>query len=164
MYLQNIKRKGGGFNPNPPPCVRPCSTQIFYQRHSKKTCVEPKQKCKYNCLQKCWKSSLLPKLWGPSESGALGLSLFILMVNPRLSVAICCNTTQFFTKIVHFYIFVCMGIGKIFSRGVTSRFFQVFLRGPKVVKFVFYHSKTKKTAFFAEIFKFVALSGTHACV
>jgi len=29
-----------------------------------KTCVEPKQKYKYNCLQKCWKLSLL-KFWGP---------------------------------------------------------------------------------------------------
>jgi len=49
-------------------------------------CVEPKQKYKYNCLQKCWKLSLLPKFWGPPKSGALGLSLFSLMVNPRLDM------------------------------------------------------------------------------
>jgi len=47
-------------------------------------CVEPKQKYKYNCSQKCWKSSLLPKFLGYLKSGALGLSLFSLMVNPRL--------------------------------------------------------------------------------
>ena len=57
---------------------------IFCSRHSKNTCVEPKQKYKYNCLQKSWKLSLLPEYWGPAKSGALGLSLFSLMVNPRL--------------------------------------------------------------------------------
>jgi len=46
-----------------------------------KTCVEPKQKYK----QKCRKLSLLPKFWGPPKSGALGLNLFSLMVNPRLA-------------------------------------------------------------------------------
>jgi len=34
---------------------------------SKKTCVEPKQKHKYNCLQKLWKLSLLTKFWGPQR-------------------------------------------------------------------------------------------------
>jgi len=47
-------------------------------------CVEPKQKYKYNCLQKWWKLSLLPKFWGTPKLGALGLSLFSLVVNPRL--------------------------------------------------------------------------------
>jgi len=37
-------------------------------------------------LQKCWKFSLLPKFWGPSKSGAFGLSLISLMVNPRLDI------------------------------------------------------------------------------
>jgi len=35
-------------------------------------------------LTKMWKFSLLPKSWGSSKSGALGLSLFSLMINPRL--------------------------------------------------------------------------------
>jgi len=48
---------------------------IVCSRHSRKTCVEPKQNYKYNCLQKRWKFSLLPKFWGPAISGALGLSL-----------------------------------------------------------------------------------------
>ena len=34
--------------------------------------------------KKLWKFSLLPKAWGPPKLGALGLSLFSLMVNPRL--------------------------------------------------------------------------------
>ena len=40
----------------------------------------------HNCLRKCWKLSLLPKFWGPPKSGALGLSLFSLVVNPHLHV------------------------------------------------------------------------------
>jgi len=28
-------------------------------------CVKPKQKYKYNCSQKCWKSFSLTKFWGP---------------------------------------------------------------------------------------------------
>jgi len=47
-------------------------------------CVELKQNYKCNCLQKCWKLSLLPKLRGLPKSGALGLILFSLMVNRRL--------------------------------------------------------------------------------
>jgi len=40
---------------------------------------------------------------------------------------------------------VFMGLGKIFSRGGTRGFFQNFSRvGPKVVKFVFSHSKLRK--------------------
>ena len=42
-----------------------------------------KQKCNYN-YKNAGNSLLLPKLWGPSKSEALGLSLFSLMVNPRL--------------------------------------------------------------------------------
>jgi len=46
-----------------------------------------------------------------------------------------------------------MGVGRIFSRGGTRGFSKIFLVGPKVVKFVFYHSKPRKQLFFAEIFK-----------
>ena len=52
-----------------------------------KTCVESKQKYKYNCLQKCWTFSFLPTFWGLPKSGALDLSPFILIVNPRLLLA-----------------------------------------------------------------------------
>jgi len=46
---------------------------------------------------------------------------------------------------VSFYMLVCMGVGRNFSRGATSGFFQKFFYGrPKVVKFVFYHSKLRK--------------------
>ena len=45
------------------------------------------------------------------------------------------------------------GRRKDFSRGATRVFFQNFSRGPKVVKFVFSHSKSRKHRFFAEIFK-----------
>ena len=57
---------------------------IICSWHSKNTSVEPKQEYKYNCLQKSCKLSLLPEYSGPAKSGALGLSLFSLMVNPRL--------------------------------------------------------------------------------
>jgi len=39
------------------------------------------------------------------------------------SVARWCNTTQFFTKMVSFYMLVCMGVGIIFPGGATSGFF-----------------------------------------
>jgi len=61
------------------------SAEICCKRHSKEKCIEPKQKYKCNYLQKYWKYSLLPNFWGPQKLGALGLSLFSLMVNPRLS-------------------------------------------------------------------------------
>jgi len=38
-----------------------------------------------------------------------------------------------------------MNVRRIFARGATRGFFQ---EGPKVVKFVFSHSKLKKTTFF----------------
>jgi len=61
--------------------------QRSFVRGGEKMCVEPKQKCKYNCLQKWWKLSLLPKFWGPRFRGLClkpkGLSLFSLMANPR---------------------------------------------------------------------------------
>jgi len=36
------------------------------------------------------------------------------------------NTTQFFIKMVSFYMLVCMGVGRNFSRGGTKGFFQKF--------------------------------------
>jgi len=43
---------------------------------------------------------------------------------------------------------VCVGVERNFSRGATSGFFQTFSDGgPKVVKFVFYHSKLRNQHF-----------------
>jgi len=52
---------------------------------------------------------------------------------------------------------VCMGVGRIFSRGGTSGFFQkCFLgRGAKSCEIWVLSGETKKTAFFAETSKFV---------
>jgi len=47
--------------------------------------LEPKQKYKYNCLQKYWKLSLLPKFWAPPKLRAVDLYHFSLMINPRLT-------------------------------------------------------------------------------
>jgi len=65
--------------------------ETFSKRQSKTTCVEPK-KHKHNWLQKCWKLPSLPKFWGPPKSGALGWSLFSLMVNPRLTTSLTSST------------------------------------------------------------------------
>jgi len=46
-----------------------------------------------------------------------------------------------------------MGIGRIFSRGGTGGFSKIFPGGPKVVKFVFSHSKLKKQPFLLKISK-----------
>ena len=44
--------------------------------------------------------------------------------------------------------FVCMGVGRNFSAGAASVFFQKFFYGgPKVVKFGFCHSKLRKQHF-----------------
>jgi len=43
-------------------------------------------KTKIQLLTKIREIVLLPKFWGPPKSAALGLSLFSLMVNPRLSL------------------------------------------------------------------------------
>jgi len=57
-----------------------------------------------------------------------------------------------------------MGVGRNFSRGATSGFFQTFYKGePKVVKFGFQHSKLRKTTFFAETFKLLPLF-RHPCL
>ena len=47
-----------------------------------------------------------------------------------------------------------MGLGRIFSRGATKGFIQNFSRGgPKVVKFVFSHSKLQKKLFLLQFSK-----------
>jgi len=74
-----------------------------------------------------------------------GLFSAFMLLN---SVARWCHTTQFFAKMVSFHMLVCMGVGRNFSRGATSGFFQKFFYGgPKVVKFVFYHSKLRNQHF-----------------
>jgi len=60
---------------------------------------------------------------------------------------------------------VRMGFGRIFSKGGASGFFQMFFKcWPKVVKFVFCHSKLRKQPIFAEILKLLPHSDTHDCV
>jgi len=67
----------------------------------------------------------------------------------------CCSTVladgviqQFFAKIVSFYMLLCMGVGRNFSRGPLVDFSnKFFYGGPKMVKFVFYHSKLRKQHF-----------------
>ena len=84
-----------------------------------------------------------------------GLLPALVLLN---SVAKGCNTTHFFTKMVSFCMLVCMGVGRKFSRGDHWWIFpKVFLRGPKVVKLGFYHSKLREQQFFAEICKFLPL-------
>jgi len=56
-----------------------------------------------------------------------------------------------------------MGVGRIFSRRALLDFSKIFLWGAKSGEICFLPLETKKTAFFAEIFKFLPLSHTHAC-
>ena len=70
---------------------------------------------------------------------------------------LCCGTVlpdgviqhNFSQKMVSFYMLVCMDVGRNFSRGGgTSEFVpKLFYGGPKMVKFVFYHSKLRKQHF-----------------
>jgi len=46
-----------------------------------------------------------------------------------------------------------MVVGRIFSRGGTRGFFQIFSRGVKSGDIVFFPLKTKKSIFFAKNFK-----------
>jgi len=39
------------------------------------------------------------------------------------------NATQFFPKMVSFYVLVCMGVGRFFPEGSTSGLFQKFFYG-----------------------------------
>jgi len=80
-----------------------------------------------------------------SLSLCYGLLTALVLLN---SVARWRNTTQFFTKMMSFCLHVCMGFGRNFSRGgPLVDFPKVFLRGAKVVKFVFCHSKLRKRHF-----------------
>jgi len=65
----------------------PLSIEIFCKRHSKKTCAEPKQKYSINIIShKYARNRPYSQNFGaPQNRGqALGLSIFSLMVNPRL--------------------------------------------------------------------------------
>jgi len=66
---------------------------------------------------------------------------------------------------VSFCMFVCIGVGRNFSKGVaTSGFFQTFLLGGvKSGEICFLPLEAKKTAFFAEFFKLLPLF-RHACL
>jgi len=82
-----------------------------------------------------------------SLSHYYGLLTALVLMN---SVARCCNTTQFFANYgvsAHACVVVCMGVGKIFSRGALVDFSKRFSRGAKVAKFVFYLSKLRKQHF-----------------
>ena len=58
-----------------------------------------------------------------------------------------------------------MGVGRDFSWGVTSGFFQKFSTGAKRGEIRFLPLEIKKTAFFTEIFKFLPLfRHPYACV
>jgi len=54
------------------------------------------------------------------------------------------------------FILVCMSVGRILSRGALVDFFKSFSKGAKSGKIWFLPLTTKKTAFFAEIFKFLS--------
>jgi len=58
-----------------------------------------------NCLEEYTVHSLLP---------CYGLLTVLVLLN---SVAGWCNTTQLLIKMVYFYMLLCMGVGKNFSRG-----------------------------------------------
>jgi len=97
-----------------------------------------------NCLAEYTVHSLSPYC---------GLLTALVLLN---SVARWWNTTQFFTKMVQFFMLVCMGVGRIFPGGPSVDFSKNFsMGGAKVVKFAVYHSKLRKEPFFAEIFKFL---------
>jgi len=60
---------------------------------------------------------------------------------------------------------VCMAVGRNFSRGDTSGFFQKFFYGgPKVVKFGFNHSKLRKHPFLQKFSNSCPSSDTHMLV
>ena len=106
-----------------------------------------------NCLAQYTVHSLSP---------CYGLLTALVLLN---SVARWCITTQFFTKMVSFCMVVCMVVGKNFSKRATSGFFQkLFCGKPKVVKFVFYHSKIRKHDFLLKVSNYCPSSDTHMLV
>jgi len=72
---------------------------------------------------------------------------------------------KFLQKWCHFTCLCAWASEGFFPGGGPSGFFKMFFKcWPKVVKFVFCHSKLRKQPFFAEIFKLLHHSDTHACV
>jgi len=61
-----------------------------------------------------------------SLSPCYGLLTAFVLLN---SAARWYNTIQFFTKMMSFYMLVCMGVGRIFPGGATSGFLQKFFYG-----------------------------------
>ena len=57
-----------------------------------------------------------------------------------------------------------MGVGRVLSWGGTSAFYKRFSRVGQSGEICFLPLKTKKTALFAEIFKFLPPFDIHACV
>jgi len=98
-----------------------------------------------NCLAEYTEHSLSP---------CYGLFTALVLLN---SVARCCNTTQFFTKMVSFHMLECMGVGSNFSGGPRVDFSKRFLLEAKSSEIWFLPLETKKTAFFVEIVKFLPL-------
>jgi len=63
---------------------------------------------------------------------------------------------------VSFYMLVCMGVGRKFSRGLLVDFFKSFSTGgEKVVKFGYYHSKLRKQRFLLKFSNSCHSSDTH---
>jgi len=66
-------------------------------------------------------------------------------------MAQCCHLVPNLKKLVYFQS-ACLGVGRIFFRGVNSGFFkssqQFLFMVPKLVKFHFTHSKLRKLPFF----------------
>jgi len=90
-----------------------------------------------------------------SLSPCYGLLTALMLLN---SLAKWCNTTKFFQKLLSFCMLACMGVGRNFSRGGHQRIFKkVFLQQAKSGEIWFLPLEIKKTAFFAEIFKFLPL-------
>ena len=95
-----------------------------------------------------------------SLSPCYGLLTALVLLN---SVARWCNTAQFLQKSCNFY----TGVHerrKDFIQGALVDFFKSFSKGAKSGGIFFSPLTTKKTAFFAEIFKFLPPSDTHACL
>jgi len=72
-----------------------------------------------------------------------------------------CNTIFYKNGVI--YMHVCMNVGKNFSRGGNSGFFQVFLGG-KSGEICFLPLETKETGFLLKISNSCPSPGTHACV
>ena len=88
-------------------------------------------------------------------SPCYGLLTALVLLN---NVARWCNTIQFFTKVVPFYILLCIGVGRNFPGGVLSKFFKAFFYGgAKSGEICFLPLEIRKTEFLAKIFKFLPL-------